>query len=54
MNLPKDSERIRFSSTIKKALYKDLQAYSEKTDIPISRLLDRAIEQFFNNKKTSD
>lgn len=51
MAITKDSERVRFSSTIKKDLYEKLQTYSELTDIPISKLLDRAVGQYFDEIK---
>lgn len=47
LTISKDSERLRISSTLRKDLYKGLQQYSSETDIPISKLLDRAIELYF-------
>lgn len=35
--------RIRISNSIDKELYNDLKALSEKTRIPMSKLLDEAI-----------
>lgn len=35
--------RIRISSTLDKEIYEKLKVYSNKTDIPITRILDRAI-----------
>ncbi|MCI1763629.1 ribbon-helix-helix domain-containing protein [Heyndrickxia oleronia] len=45
------NDRIRFSSTIKKELYEALQKHSEKTDVPITKLLDRAVEQFLSKQE---
>lgn len=36
--------RTRISNAIDTELYRELKAYSDKTDIPISKLLDRAIK----------
>ena len=51
----KDSlkNRIRFSSTLSPEVDKALKEYSQKTMIPISKILDMAITEFVNkeNKK---
>ena len=51
----KDSlkNRIRFSSTLSPEVDKALKEYSQKTMIPISKILDMAITEFINkeNKK---
>ena len=44
MALKTNSERIRFASTIKKENKDNLDRLSLNTDIPISKLLDRAVE----------
>lgn len=51
----KDSlkNRVRFSSTLSPEVDKALKEYSQKTMIPISKILDMAITEFINkeNKK---
>ena len=51
----KDSlkNRVRFSSTLSTEVDKALKEYSQKTMIPISKILDMAITEFVNkeNKK---
>lgn len=51
----KDSlkNRVRFSSTLSPEVDKALKEYSQKTMIPISKILDMAIMEFINkgNKK---
>ena len=51
----KDSlkNRVRFSSTLSPDVDKALKEYSQKTMIPISKILDMAITEFVNkeNKK---
>ncbi len=51
----KDSlkNRVRFSSTLSPEVDKALKEYSQKTMIPISKILDMAITEFVNkeNKK---
>lgn len=51
----KDSlkNRVRFSSTLSPEVDKALKEYSQKTMIPISKMLDMAITEFVNkeNKK---
>lgn len=51
----KDSlkNRVRFSSTLSPEVDKALKEYSQKTMIPISKILDMAIAEFVNkeNKK---
>jgi len=43
--------RHRLSSTIDKGLYKSFYNYAFRTRIPISRLLDEAIEDFLNKNE---
>lgn len=51
----KDSlkNRVRFSSTLSPEVDKALKEYSQKTMIPISKILDMSIAEFVNkeNKK---
>ena len=51
----KDSlrNRVRFSSTLSPEVDKALKEYSQKTMIPISKILDSAIMEYIakNNKK---
>jgi predicted DNA-binding protein len=43
--------RTQFSSTLRNDLYESLQQLSKKTDVPLSKLLDRAVEAFLKNRK---
>ena len=45
--------RKRISSSIDIGLYKAIYNYSIDTRIPLSRLLDEAIEDFLNKKEIS-
>lgn len=38
--------RERFSTTLDKAIVKELKEYSERTMIPISKILDKAISEY--------
>ena len=53
--MAKDSlkNRVRFSSTLSPDVDKVLKDYSQKTMIPISKILDSAIMEYIskNNKK---
>lgn len=40
--------RVRISNSIDKKLYEELKALSEITRIPMSKLLDEAIEDLLN------
>ena len=44
MALKENSSRVKIASTLKKENKENLDLLSSKTDIPISKLLDRAIE----------
>ena len=48
--MAKDSlkNRVRFSSTLSPDVDKALKDYSQKTMIPISKILDMAITEFIN------
>lgn len=48
----KDSlkNRVRFSSTLSPEVDKALREYSQKTMIPISKILDMAITEFVNKE----
>lgn len=41
--------RMRFSSTLPKEMYNLLKEYSEKTMIPVSRLIESAIMDYMKN-----
>lgn len=41
--------RIKIGSPIDKELYEWLKSYSTKTDVPISKLLDKAIREMKEN-----
>jgi len=43
--------RIRIGSAVDKELYKQLQQLSEKSQIPISKLLDNAIKLLLESTK---
>lgn len=43
--------RVRFSSTVEKGLAEELKELSAKTDIPQSKLVDRAIQDLLNKYK---
>lgn len=43
------TNRIAISNAIDKELHAKLKAYSEKTGIPISKLLDKAIKMFLDS-----
>lgn len=38
--------RTRFSSTVDNEIYKKLKEYSNKTSIPISKIIDKAIDMY--------
>lgn len=38
--------RVAISTAIEKDIYKRLKEYSEKTSIPLSKLMDKAIDAF--------
>lgn len=44
-------KRTRIGNAVKTELYENLQELSEKTRIPISKLLDEAIEDLLNKHK---
>ena len=48
----KDSlkNRVRFSSTLSAEVDKTLKEYSQKTMIPISKILDSAIMEYISKK----
>lgn len=41
--------RVRFSTTLDKSTHEKLKAYSDKTMIPISKLMDIAISNLVEN-----
>jgi len=47
----KKEDRIKFASTVKKELYDNLIKISEDTKIPISKLIDEAIELLILKRK---
>lgn len=53
MALKENSSRVKIASTLKKENKENLDVLSSETDIPISKLLDRAIELLLKeyNKK---
>jgi predicted DNA-binding ribbon-helix-helix protein len=52
--MPKDrglKTRFQISSSIEKGLWTALKGFSEKTKVPISKLLDEAIEDLLAKRK---
>lgn len=47
------SKRKSFGSTLDKGLLTDLRKLSEESDIPISKLLDRAVKLLLENQGMS-
>ena len=45
--------RTRIANAVRTDLYKKLKEYSEETMIPISKLLDEAIEDLLNKKSSN-
>lgn len=43
--------RVAISNAIDKKLYEELKAYSEKSGIPISKILDKAISAYLKSIK---
>ena len=43
--------RIRISNSIDKKLYEELKKLSEETKVPMSKLLDEAIEDLLKKRK---
>lgn len=41
--------RVAISNAVDKGLYAKLKEYSEKTSIPVSKLLDKAIAMFLES-----
>lgn len=41
--------RTRISSTLNNEIYKRLKEYSDKSDIPITKILDKAVEMYLDN-----
>ena len=44
--------RTRISSTLDNEIYKQLKQYADKSDIPITKILDRAVEMYLKNVKS--
>lgn len=43
--------RTRISSTLDNDIYRRLKEYSEKTDIPITKILDKAVIMYLDSVK---
>ena len=41
--------RTRFSSTLDNVIYKRLKEYSDKSDIPITKILDKAVIMYLDS-----
>ncbi len=46
--------RTRISSTLDNEIYKRLKEYSDKSDIPITKILDRSITMYLNSVKNKN
>lgn len=46
--------RTRISSTLDNEIYKKLKQYSDKSDIPISKILDRSVMMYLKNISKQD
>lgn len=46
--------RTAISTAVNNELYRKLNEYSKKTSIPISKLIDKAIEMFLNSLEEKD
>ena len=46
--------RKRFSTTLEEESLTALKNYSKKTNIPISKLMDLIIKEYFDNHKIKD
>jgi hypothetical protein len=49
--IPESSKRVRFANSLNKDLYERLQEHSKSTNIPISKILDQAVEEYFVKSK---
>jgi len=45
--------KIRFSSTLPIGLHQVLQDYSQKSMVPISKILEAALTEYLNNQKST-
>lgn len=43
--------RTRVSTTFDNDIYRRLKEYSDKTSIPITRILDKAVTMYLDNQK---
>lgn len=43
--------RKQFTSTLRNDLYEKLHEYSKKTDIPLTKILDKAVEEYLNKNR---
>ena len=41
--------RTRFSTTLDNEIYRKLKEYSRKTDVPITKVMDKAIAMYLQN-----
>lgn len=41
--------RTRFSTTLDNEIYKKLKEYSRKTDVPITKVMDKAIAMYLES-----
>jgi hypothetical protein len=46
--------RSSFTGTLRNDLYENIREYSKKTGIPLSKILDKALESYFSNLKGGD
>lgn len=50
----KPKNRTCISTTIRNEIYKELKEYSDKTSIPITRILDKAVVMYLDSVKEKD
>lgn len=43
--------RVKVGTAIDKEVYEDLKRYSKESEIPMSKILDRAIKDLLNKQK---
>ena len=41
--------RTRFSTTLDNEIYKQLKEYSSKTDIPLTKIMDKAVTMYLQS-----
>ena len=54
--MPKNElkNRVRFSTTLEIGTYKRLKEFSKKTEIPVSRIVNNAINEYMENRDKTE